>query len=142
MVCRTRVNHPSCVLPQICVKPKKSTVPQPPRRSLLGREAAELDQTGLVGVQRQAELRQPLPQIAEKPLGIRLPLEADDGVVGVADDNHLAGRQALAPLVRPEVVDVVQVGGACLAHDRHRAHGFHDRCKAGTGRSLDEPFAT
>ena len=59
--------------------------PLAPGRSPLSRVAAELDQAGLVGVQRQAELRQPLPQIAEKPLGIRLPLEADDGVVGVAD---------------------------------------------------------
>ena len=73
-------------------------------------------------MQRQAELRQPLPQIAEEPLGIRLPLEADDGVVGVADDDHLAVALALAPLVRPEVVDVVQVDVRQERRD-HRALG-------------------
>ena len=75
--------------------------------------------------------RQPLPQVAEEPLGIGMPLEADDGVVGIADDDDLDGRPALAPLVHPEVVDVVQVDVRQQRRD-HRAlrralHPFRPR---------------
>ena len=46
-------------------------LPLAPRRAPLGRVAAKLDQAGLVGVQRQAELRQPLSQITA-PLGLKI----------------------------------------------------------------------
>src|SRR4051795_5404772 len=36
-------------------------------------------------------------------------LEADDGVVRVAHDDHVAGRAAVTPAPDPQVVDVVQV---------------------------------
>jgi hypothetical protein len=64
-------------------------------RPVLGHEAAELDQAGLLGVQGQAELWQPLPEIAEEPLDIVMRPEADDGVVGVADVDAYVGSRTV-----------------------------------------------
>src|SRR5215211_595211 len=52
-------------------------LPEAPCRSALGGVAPELDQPGLVGVQFQAELREPLTEIMEELLGVTLVLEAD-----------------------------------------------------------------
>src|SRR5260370_6151625 len=51
---------------------------------LLRRPAAELDQTGLVRMQGQRKLRQPIPQFRLEPLGIGLVLKAGNDVVGIA----------------------------------------------------------
>jgi hypothetical protein len=42
------------------------------------RPAAKLDQTGLVRMQGQRKLRQPIPQFCLKPLGIGLVLKPGD----------------------------------------------------------------
>ena len=36
-------------------------------------------------------------------------LEADDEIVGITHDDHIAPGVALAPLMSPEIVDVVKV---------------------------------
>jgi hypothetical protein len=36
-------------------------------------------------------------------------LEADDGVIRVAHDDHVAGRMTATPLPDPQVVDVVEI---------------------------------
>jgi hypothetical protein len=60
-----------------------------------GREAAELDQAGLLGCSARPNVAQPLPQVAEDRSAFGVPLEADDGVVGIADDDDLDGRLRL-----------------------------------------------
>ena len=47
-------------------------------------------------------------QITQESLRFMLMLEADNGVIRVADDDHVAGRLA-APAVGPKIVHVVQV---------------------------------
>src|SRR5204863_6475629 len=54
------------------------------------RMAAELDDAGLVRVQRQGEVRQPLAHRVQKAPRVSLVLEADDRVIGIAHDDHVA----------------------------------------------------
>src|SRR3954453_22036485 len=73
------------------------------------REAAELDQAGLVRMQRQRELLQPRAHRVPEAPGVGLVLEADHDVVRVAHDDHVARGLAPSPALGPEVEDVVQV---------------------------------
>ena len=45
-------------------------LPEAPRLPVLGGEPPELDQPRLLGMQLQAELREPLAQVGEEPLGV------------------------------------------------------------------------
>jgi hypothetical protein len=54
-------------------------------------------------VEFQSILFQPLPEVLQKAVCVRLVLEAEDHVVRIADDDHLAARLFLAPGVYPEV---------------------------------------
>ena len=71
--------------------------------------AAKADQPGLVRVQRQFELAHSLVQILQKGLCLVLVLEANDGVVSKAPDDHVAGRLGLAPSLNPQIIHVVEV---------------------------------
>ena len=42
-------------------------------------------------------------------MGVRLVLEADDDIIGIADDDHVARGLAPSPALRPEIEHVVQV---------------------------------
>jgi hypothetical protein len=73
LVSRRTMNLPFLVLPQQCVKPRKSKVsglPCPSAASVLPGEAPELDQPRLLRVQLQPELAQPLGHRALEALGI------------------------------------------------------------------------
>ena len=48
-------------------------------------------------------------EVFKKPFRVVLALEADNRVVRIAHDNHLARRLTSPPLTNPEIVDVVQV---------------------------------
>src|SRR5258707_11899927 len=76
--------------------------------TLLGRVTTEADQPGFRRVQCQFELPHPFLQVMQESLRFMLMLEADDGIIRVTDDDHVAGRRA-APAVGPEIVHVVQV---------------------------------
>src|SRR5271154_862789 len=76
--------------------------------TLLGRVATEADQPGFRRVQCQFELTHSLMQVMQESLRLMLMLEADNGVVRITDDDHVAGRLA-APAVGPEIEHVVQV---------------------------------
>jgi len=54
---------------------------QAPGRPVAGGEPPELDQPGLVRVQLQPELREPLPKPGQEPLGVVTVLEPDDEIV-------------------------------------------------------------
>ena len=59
-------------------KVERVRLPEAPYRSSSGGVPAELDQPGLVGVQFQPELREPLTKIGQEPPRIVLILEAHD----------------------------------------------------------------
>jgi hypothetical protein len=52
--------------------------------------ASKLDQAGLLRIERQRELLQPLAHRIPEAPGVRLVLKANDDVVGIAHDNDVA----------------------------------------------------
>src|SRR5271166_2056455 len=86
-----------------------SRLAQPALLSIGPCVAAELDQAGLLRMQRQRELLKPCAHHVEEPTSVSLVLEPGHNVVGIAHDDHVAGRLALSPAVGPEVEGVVQV---------------------------------
>ena len=77
--------------------------------TLLGRVATEADQPGFRRVQRQFERPHSFLQVVQECLRLMLMLEADNGVIRIADDNHVAGRLGPAPAMGPQIERVVQV---------------------------------
>src|SRR5262249_25873197 len=71
--------------------------------------AAKLDQAGLVRVQRQQELFHPLAHRVPEAPGVRLVLEADDDVVSIPHDDHVARGLVPSPALGPEIEGIVQV---------------------------------
>ena len=69
--------------------------------TLLGRMTAKTDQPGFVRVQRQFELTHSFLEFVKERPHLMLMLKADDGVVRVADDDHVAGRLGEAPAMDP-----------------------------------------
>jgi hypothetical protein len=69
----------------------------------------ELDQPGLLRVERQRELLKPVAHHIEKPTGVGLVLEADDDIIRVPQDDHVAGGLPLSPAFGPEVERVVKI---------------------------------
>ena len=55
-------------------------------------DAAELDQTRLLWMQRERKLRQARPQTGEEAFGVVPVLEADDSIVRIANEDDVAGR--------------------------------------------------
>lgn len=80
-----------------------------PPASASGSEPAELDQTGLIGVQTERETGQPFLKIKQEAFRILPVLKASDAVIGIAHDNHIAGRLASPPLLGPEIKRVMKV---------------------------------
>src|SRR5271165_1636352 len=76
--------------------------------AVVHRVAAELDQPGLLRVERQRELRKPSPHHLEKPMRIGLALEPDHQIIRIARDDHGAGGFP-PPAVGPKIEDIVQV---------------------------------
>jgi hypothetical protein len=68
-----------------------------PRR----RVATELDQPGLLRMQRQRKLLEPGAHHVEEPMGIGLVLEPGHNVVGISHDDHVAVRLLLSPTIGP-----------------------------------------
>ena len=71
---RRTQNRPLLVFAQMCVKPRKSNVsgfPTPRACRSPGGVPPELDQPGLVRVQLQPELREPLAKLGQEPLAHR-----------------------------------------------------------------------
>ena len=82
---------------------------EPTMSASVRRKAAELDQAGLVRIKRQRELLEPLAQIAPEAPGVRLVLEADDNVISITHEDHIARGLVPSPALGPEVEHVMQV---------------------------------
>src|SRR5690606_30028049 len=73
------------------------------------REAAKPDQSGLVRIELQRELLQPLPHHSPETARVSLILKADHDIVRITHDNHIACSLASSPTFGPQVEGVVQV---------------------------------
>jgi hypothetical protein len=73
------------------------------------REAAELDQAGFLRVHRQPKLLQSHLHGPLEPLGVTCFVKSDDNVVSVPNNYDVPLGMAFAPLVRPEVEDIVKI---------------------------------
>ena len=82
---------------------------EPARLSSDRREAAELKNAGLLRMECQCEGFEPLPHHVEKATCVALGLEADDQIIGIAHDDHVALGFLPSPAIRPQVEHVVQV---------------------------------
>ena len=82
---------------------------EPTRLAIPGGVPSELDQPRFLGVQLQAELREPVAQISPEPLGVLPMLKPHHEVISETRDHDVAVRVPSPPLVSPEVEDVVQV---------------------------------
>ena len=80
-----------------------------PCRSSLGGEPPELDEPGLVRMQFQAKLREPLTKIVQEPPGVTGVLEPHDEVIGEPHHDHIAAGVPVPPLSDPSVEHVVEV---------------------------------
>jgi hypothetical protein len=91
------------------------------------RKAANLDQSGLVGMERQGVFRHARFEVHHKPYGLGAGLEPDDGVVG-----HIARRSprsgvALSPLPDPPVENIVEIDVGQQRRDDRPLRGAHRR---------------
>ena len=60
-------------------------------------------------VQGQIEKTQPLLEVFKERPRLMFMLEADDGIIRVADDDHVTGRRGAAPAMDPQVIRIMQV---------------------------------
>ena len=90
-------------------EPERLRLAETPLCPLLGGEPPEPDQPRLLGVQLQAELREPVAKVRPEPLGIISMLETHHEVVSETRDDNVTARVPSSPLVSPQVKDVVQV---------------------------------
>src|ERR1035437_362334 len=74
-----------------------------------GSIAPELDESRLVGMQLQAELRQSLTKVGKELLRIGLMLESGHEVISKPHDDHVTVGVLASPLPDPPVEDIVEV---------------------------------
>ena len=63
--------------------------------------AAKLNQTGLLRMERQRELLQPRAHRIKKATGVALVLEANDHIICIPHDDHVAGGLTPSPAFGP-----------------------------------------
>ena len=98
--------------PQMWVKPRKLNVSGLPRPRPLRFVAAWRPNSirrVLSGCRCNAKSARRSRQSVQEPLGIVPVLEADDNIIGIAHDDHVAGGVASSPAFGPQIEDVVQI---------------------------------
>src|SRR5579863_5252665 len=96
----------------MCVKPRKSKVsvfPSPPAFAIRFGIPPELDSARFVRVKIQSELPQSFSHGLAKTIRIRFPLEPENDVIRIADDDHVALRMFSTPDVHPKVERVMEI---------------------------------
>src|SRR5262250_2131566 len=76
---------------------------------ILFRKAAKFDDSRLIGMQLEAEVRESLAQPRQEPLCFISMLESCHKVIGKADEDDLSAYVPLSPLPNPEVECVVEI---------------------------------
>jgi hypothetical protein len=74
-----------------------------PLSPILFREAAKFDDARLIGMQLEAEAREPLAQLRQEPLCFPTILESRDEIVSKAHKDYLSASLLLSPSLDPEV---------------------------------------
>jgi len=69
----------------------------------------ELDPARFVRMQFQSKLPQPFPEVLQATVGFRLRLESQDGIIGLAPDDHIPSGVLLSPPLHPAVENVMQI---------------------------------
>src|SRR5690242_7100892 len=77
--------------------------------AVAGRKTTELDQPGLLRVERQRELLKPVAHHVEEPTSVGLVQEADHDVICIPQDDHVTGSFTLSPAIGPEIEHIVKV---------------------------------
>jgi len=77
--------------------------------ALLDRMATKADQPGFRRMQGQIEQTQSLLEVVKERPRLMLMLKADDGIIRIADDDHVTARRGLTPAMDPQVIRIVQV---------------------------------
>jgi hypothetical protein len=80
-----------------------------PPLAIFGCKQAELDESGLLGVQFQIEAPKAFTQVLLELQGISAILETDNDVVGKTNDHHFPSSGLPPPLISPEVEHVMQI---------------------------------
>ena len=104
------INRPSRVRPKVGEAEEGEGLGSPLAAPLTreGRKSTEPDQPRLALMEHQAKAGQPRLEGQEHLLRIRLALEAHDEVVRIAHGHNGTACAATAPLMGPEIEDVVQ----------------------------------
>src|SRR5450631_3134786 len=76
---------------------------------VLSGEPPKLDQSRLLGMSFEAELREPFPELFQESLRLHSAFEAHHQIIGVSDDCDIALRDFPAPDFDPQVEHIVQV---------------------------------
>src|SRR5664279_5390002 len=90
-------------------KVERLRFPEPALSTVLRRETAELDQSGLVRMQLQIELREPFTKFAQELSRIIEVLKPDHEIIGEPHDDHVAPGVPIPPMPDPQVENVVKV---------------------------------
>lgn len=90
-----------------------------------GSKFSKLEEPRLLRVQAETESAHPLFDVPEKPLSLRLVLKPEDKVIGVPNDNDIAPCVSPAPLIYPQIKDIVQVNIGKQGRDYRPLWGPH-----------------
>src|SRR5262249_11359922 len=75
----------------------------------LGHKAAKLDEARLFLGETERNVGEPLLQVAKEHDRIAAVLEADNRVISIAHDDHVAGSVTPPPHLNPQIVDIMEV---------------------------------
>src|SRR6266700_1738475 len=122
--CVDRLTHPLRYSPapydEMAFVVRRTVVREPKKRERLRcslatllpidlREPTKFDQSRLLRMEFQREVRQPFPKLSQEPLSVFTPLKADHQIVSVSDKHHLSARYLPAPCLNPQVEHIVQI---------------------------------
>jgi hypothetical protein len=88
-------------------------------RAALDSKASKLDQARLIRLQGQHKTRLTAPLSRQEVVRVRPMLKSHDRIVGISDDDEVAGRAPLAPRVNPDVLYVMKIDVGQKRRDHH-----------------------
>jgi hypothetical protein len=108
--------HREAALPCLPATVREAQEVEAPRRapitaflSVRARKATELDESRLLRMQFQPEVREPFAQLREEPLGLDSMLEPNNKVIGKTYHDDITACLLLSPSLDPQVEHIVQV---------------------------------
>src|SRR5262245_56984810 len=96
---------PSCAIVREPKEMERLRFAEAPSMTVRNRGPTKLDEPRLVGMKVQSEASEPGLEIGKELLCLMPMLEADNGVVRIAHDNHVSGGASLPPLMGPLIIE-------------------------------------